>query len=366
MIGLSAATGPLDAAAAGAAPGSLLTSNVFLITVDGLRWQEVFRGAELALLNPTNGGIPNTNRVFTDFWRDTPEQRREALLPFFWTAIARSGQLYGNTNAGSVARLTNGRKFTYPGFNELLAGFADDRINKNEKRPNPNVTVLEWLHQKPAFAGRVRAIVNWDVHPYILNSGRSGIATWSGYETHAANAPKGSRLELVQQLFHDITPVWPDMNFDVFYAHAALEAMRQDAPRLVWIALSEPDEWAHEGRYDLYLYAAQRMDRYVRNLWDLAQSLPAYRGRTTLLLTCDHGRGAGPKAWKDHGAAVEGAEYIWIAALGPDTTPLGERRQTAEVEQRQIAATVAALFGEDYPGTFPQAAPAIADIVRRP
>ncbi len=339
-----------------------LTENVFLITVDGFRWQEVFGGAEALLMNEKNGGVTDANQLKAALWRDAPEDRRQALLPFFWSVIATKGQLYGNQNKGSVARVTNGRNFTYPGFNEILTGFADDRIDKNEKRENPNVTVLEWLHQKPEFTNRVAAFANWDVFPFILNTRRSGIPMWTGFETNR-NAAAGSRMEVIEQLFRDTTPLWPDMNFDSFYFRATLEYVKEKKPRVVWIAFSETDEWAHEGRYDHYLSAARKVDGYVRVLWETLQTIPRYRGKTTFMLTCDHGRGSGPVAWKDHGATVEGAEGIWLAVLGPDTPSLGERTNASEIGQNQIAATLAALLGHDYHAAVPKSGPPIRDLL---
>ena len=73
------------------------------------------------------------------------------------------------------------------------------------------------------------------------------------------------------------------------------------------------------------------------------------------VITPDHGRGSGPVEWRNHGAAVEGAENIWLAILGPDTPPLGERTDTEAVFQNQIAATLAALLGEDYGAAVPKA-----------
>jgi len=336
------------------------TENVFLISVDGLRWQEVFNGAERALMDHANG-VADTNRLEKQFWRDTTEARREALMPFFWSVIARKGQLYGNQNKGSVARVTNGLKFTYPGFNEILTGFADPRIDQNEKHDNPNVTVLEWLYQKPEFTNRVAAIANWDVFPYILNTRRSGIPMWTGYETNSIAKP-GSRLELVEQLSRETTSLWPDMNFDSFYLHAALEYLKEKKPRVVWIAFSETDEWAHEGRYDQYLAAAHNVDGYVQTLWDSLQSMPEYHDKTTLILTCDHGRGSGSPGWKNHGADIEGAENIWLAVLGPDTPMLGERTNVTSIGQNQIAATLAALLGQDYHSAVPKSGPTIQDL----
>src|SRR5205085_1387147 len=74
----------------------LQTRNVLFISIDGMRWQEVFRGAEAAMMNKEFGGVPEAAKLYEAFWADTPEARREKLMPFFWGAIAREGQLYGN------------------------------------------------------------------------------------------------------------------------------------------------------------------------------------------------------------------------------------------------------------------------------
>src|SRR5207248_5195491 len=71
---------------------ALKTQNVFLIISDGFRWQEVFNGAEADLMTKQNGGVTDTNALRAKFWRETPEARREALLPFFWKQIANQGQ----------------------------------------------------------------------------------------------------------------------------------------------------------------------------------------------------------------------------------------------------------------------------------
>ena len=114
---------------AGAVPHK--TENVFLITLDGMRWQEVFGGMQKQLAT-REFGVWDTNRLDSWFWRETPEESRRVLMPFFWDVIAKQGQLYGNTNKGSIARVTNGKNFTYPGFNEIFTGRPDDRIDKNE------------------------------------------------------------------------------------------------------------------------------------------------------------------------------------------------------------------------------------------
>lgn len=342
----------------------LKTDNVFLITLDGMRWQEVFSGVEAALISKQAGGVGDTNRLGQAFWRDSLEERRKALLPFFWNVIAREGQLVGNRDLNSKAQVTNGKNFTYPGFNEILTGFPDEAIDSNASVLNKNVTVFEWLNQKRPFKDHTVAFANWDVFSYILNAERAGIPIWTGYKEGTLHG-KSDAFQKVAAMAHDITPVWDGMNFDVFFYHATLEYMREQKPRLVWLAFSETDEWAHEGRYDLYLKAAHRIDSYIKGLWDAAQSMRQYKGKTTFILTTDHGRGTGPSAWRDHGASVKGAEEIWIAILGPDTPSLGERRDAPTYGQNQIAATIAALLGHDYKTSVPRAGDPITEFLRK-
>jgi arylsulfatase A-like enzyme len=133
-------------------------------------------------------------------------------------------------------------------------------------------------------------------------------------------------------------------------------------PRVFLLALGEPDEWAHARRYDRYLDSIRRCDRFVRQLWEMLQAMPEYRGTTALLLSPDHGRGVTGADWTSHGKKIPRAEETWLAALGPGIPARGERRDTAEVHQAQIAATIAALLGEDFRAAFPEAAAPIADL----
>src|SRR5262245_11147913 len=344
------------------AASTLKTRNVLVITFDGLRWQEVFTGADAALINKEYGGVANTNALREAFWRETPEARRQALLPFFWDVMARRGQLFGNTNKGSIVKVTNGRNFSYPGYNELLTGVADPRIDSNAKKPNPNTNVLEWLNQKRAYRGRVAALGAWEVFPYILNRERSGLHVRAGWEPMFLGKVD-ARGQVLNEFMQDITPAFEDVAYDAFVFHGAIGYLKSKKPRVLYIAFGETDDWAHDGHYDRVLNAAHHTDRFIQRLWESAQSMPEYRDKTTLVIVTDHGRGSGLKEWKDHGEKTQGSEYIWVAVMGPDTPALGERSDTPLITQGQIAASVAALLGEDYCAAFPQAARHIAELV---
>jgi hypothetical protein len=91
--------------------------------------------------------------------------------------------------------------------------------------------------------------------------------------------------------------------------------------------------------------------------------MPQYRDKTTFIITADHGRGSGLEDWKKHGEKIANSESDWIAVIGPDTPPAGERTQTEAHTQSQIAATIAALLGEDYCAAFPASGAPIADVL---
>jgi hypothetical protein len=340
------------------------TRNILLVTTDGLRWQEVFGGADPALLNKEDGGVQRVDLLQKEFGGDTPEIRRKTLLPFMWNVIAKNGQIFGNANAGSEAKVTNGKNFSYPGYNEIFTGAADPTIDNNDKTPNQNVTVLEWLNGQDDFHNRIAAFGSWDVFPYILNNTRSKLRVVAGWDPLVGRGLSGEE-RLLSRLITETPRIWEECCYDSFTFHAALEYFKRQRPRVLYIGLGETDEFAHMGRFDNYLRAANRFDTHLRILWDTVQLLPDYRGTTTLIVTTDHGRGDAPVEWKSHGAKIKGSERIWIGVLGPDTPALGERTNVALVTQSQIAATLATFMGLDYRASAPRAAPPINDVFLR-
>ena len=353
--------------AAGAEPGALKTRNVVLIVSDGLRWQEIFTGADPTLLNEKYGGIWDKEAdLKREFWRDDVNERRKALFPFIWTTVASRGQIFGNQTKGSVARVTNGFAFSYPGYNEMLSGHPDPRINTNEFGPNPNITVFEWLNGLPEFHGRVAAHAGWATFRDIFNVGRSHLPVQSGWDLPYPGATT-PREQLLNRLYETHTRFdYEDLD-DSFMQVTLLDSLKKTQPRVLFVGYGETDNWGHAGRYDLLLHAAHNFDRFLGELWNTLQQMPAYRDSTTFIITCDHGRGSGLTEWKEHGVEEKGSENVWIAVLGPDTAPLGERSNTPEVHQAQIAATLAAFLGKDYPKAVPAAAPPLPGVVgKRP
>jgi Type I phosphodiesterase / nucleotide pyrophosphatase len=348
LIGAAMLAGPATTPLVGQATDQ----RVIVVTIDGMRWQEVFGGADHDLLVGPNGGVEDTALVRDRFWGGTPTDRRRRLLPFLWDSIATGGQVFGDPSAGSLVRVTNGKWFSYPGYNELFSGAPDDRIDSNDKVPNPNVTVLEWLATRRGYREAIAIFGSWDVFPYIFNVERSGLpVTALGIPFPHATS---ERERTIDDYTDRLPLLWRGSALDAPAMEAALATLSRDRPRVLVVLLGETDEWAHRRRYDLYLDAAHRADQFIADLWHAAQALPEYRGRTSLLLATDHGRGEG-RDWTDHGREVPAAERIWMAMRGPKTPPLGVRRGFHGT-QSQLAATVASLLGEDWQSARPDAA----------
>ena len=295
-------------------------SNVIVVVSDGLRWQEVFRGADSTILfgDPAALG-PDAAEVRRKYWRASAAERRQALMPFVWGTLVREGELRGNRDLGSHVDVTNEMRFSYPGYNEMLVGYPDSRIDTNEFGPNPNVTVFEWLNQHRVFQGRVAAFGTWDVFRDIFNVERSRIDVRTN----------GSK------------PI------DVVVHRDVIPYLAKKRPKAVFVGYAETDDWGHEGRYDRFLDAVHAVDGYLKEIWDRSQSHPAYRGRTTVIFTADHGRGRSASTWMNHGKEVDGAEETFIISIGPDIAALGETRGSRNT-LGEVAFRAAAAVGLQY------------------
>ncbi len=174
------------------------------------------------------------------------------------------------------------------------------------------------------------------------------------------------RDALLRELYATSTRFDEEDTWNSFLQIPLLDYVKTSHPRVLFVGYGETDNWAHQGRYDLVLDSAQRMDHFVHQLWDTMQAMPQYRGTTTFIITTDHGRGSGLTEWKEHGVEEKGSENIWVAVMGPDTAPLGERAHVAPLAQAQIAATVAAFVGKDYHHDVAKAALPITEVLSAP
>ncbi len=345
-----------------AAAADATVSNIFLVTLDGLRWQEVFRGLDESLA--TNGDYTERSEtIIARYGASNTEDSAAALMPFLHNRVFRDGTVVGNRDRNSCARVSNSWYFSYPGYNEILTGVVDESIDSNAKIPNANKTFLELLNDTGRYRDQVAAFGSWDVFPYIFNVERSGL-----HLNAAQNAdPAENEFEVfLNRLQDDIPSPWGNVRLDAFTHHYALSHIRNHHPRIVYIGYGETDDFAHDGQYDQYVMAAHRNDRFIEELWELISSDAFYKDNTVLFVTVDHGRGEEPEeTWRHHASkksvsrnmqslaryeeGIVGSDAVWMAAIGPGV-PASGLVATGDgcLTSDRIAATLLKLLGEDY------------------
>ncbi len=320
------------------------TRNVVIVTLDGYRWQELFNGSDERILRRKK--FRRYVSIDQQLIPGSAELRRSALMPFMWSTVQREGQIYGNRKTGNKVNCSNRHLLSYPGYSEMLTGFADPRVRTNRKHINPNPTVLEFLNRQEEFHYDVAAFTTWDVFPYILREDISKIPVNAGGDLQVGKLSQ--REHWLNEHREIVINPANSARYDEYTFDYALEYMKRKRPRVMFISLNETDEHAHGGRYDVYLQSAHKADSLLAVLWHWLQSEPDYKDQTTLIISTDHGRGKGRRNWRSHHMFIPASKQIWFAVLGPDTQALGEMKEKKRYFQNQLARTIGAFLGFDY------------------
>jgi hypothetical protein len=326
-----------------------------------VRIQELFGGMDATIANApeAESGIYDRDVTRARYWRATPEERREALMPFLWKTLAPAGIVLGNPAKGSRVTVRNDQWFSYPGYSEILTGEPHAEIRSNDFVRYPHETVLDYAKRKLGLApAAVAQIGSWDGFKFAA-SRADGTFFMNGSHDAVPAALSTPEIDQLVGLRREVMQLWEESSNDALTFRIALAYLRKHEPRVLWIGLGQSDDWAHARRYDRLLDYLTLADGLIAELWRTLQSLERYRGRTTLIVTTDHGRGRTPSDWAEHDAGIEGSQDIWLAILGPDTPALGEARDVTGVTQSNIAATILQHLGLDYRAFNPEAGPPV-------
>lgn len=337
--------------------------HVIVISLDGVRTQEMFGGIDAEILQHVLGPKKRAaeHPLYKAYWRPTREARREALMPFLWgTFLKQHGSIVGDHTAGSVMTLGNTHRFSYPGYAELMTGVPHDAvIDSNDSRFYPFETVLQFLRREFALPKEgVACFGSWDVFSYIPQSKAGEVFTNAGYEDYPSTDPRIATLNAAQ---HMTVPAWDTARYDHYTWQFALHHLQQHAPKAMWIGLDETDDWSHNKGYVRVIEYLHRFDGWLKDLWTTLQARPGLAGRTALMLVTDHGRGNTTADWSDHGKDTEGAQYVWAAVAAPNWPARGLwKAGHRPASQSQVAATVASLVGKDWRKASPAAGAPLA------
>lgn len=335
---------------------------IIIITTDGLRWQEIFKGMDSVLASNREYNQGDSLNIFKKYWDKTIEGRRQKLLPFFWGTMSKQGQLFGNREYKNKVDNANPYWFSYPGYSEILTGHVDSLINSNEYPPNPHTTILDFFQSLPNYKGRVAAFGAWGAFDRILNERRAGFPVINAFDDNTV-ALKDPTMYLLNEMNQNgFKPFGYGETLDVFTHYQAFHYLKTKKPKAFFISYGDTDEFAHSGEYKYYLEAAHQFDQWLSDIWRWIQSDADFRNKTTILITTDHGRGDLNKAqWKSHGKSVVDSHQMWFALIGPKVKNIGEIKKEQQIYQKQLAATLAQLAGYTFTANHEVSSPVIIE-----
>jgi hypothetical protein len=343
-----------------APPGD--TRNVILVTLDGVRVQEVFGGLDETI------AVHDEQQVYSDmaamrarFGGATPEARRAALMPQLWSLLTPQGMVLGNPAHDNHVKVQNKVLWSTPGYTEIMTGLPRAAVTDNDDLRHPYPTVLEFARQELGLEfQQVAQLGSWEGFSLAAASRDDAFLMVGAHDS--VPAPWGSpQIDELAALRRQVMGLWEEGSNDTLTFRMAQAYLVKNQPRVMWLALVNSDDWAHADRYDRYLAYLHLADTLIGELWQTLQSLEAYRGRTTLIITTDHGRGLQGSDWAEHDITIPGSDDIWLAVIGPDTPDLGEVREQGTLYQGQVAGTLLQFLGLDVRAMDPEALPPAAD-----
>ena len=103
---------------------------------------------------------------------------------------------------------------------------------------------------------------------------------------------------------------------DIDVWHETEQVISDLAPHFLLMYLADVDSRGHSGNWEDYLNAISIADSLVGELWNTLQTDTSYAGKTTMLVTNDHGRH--DYNFQGHGDDCMGCRHIQLLAIGPD------------------------------------------------
>lgn len=263
-------------------PVRVNSPKVLMITLDGVRWQEIFNGTDPVMFHGQ-------------------KMSAKELLPNLHYQFVERGMVVGKD---SMFVATGPNHISLPGYLEIMRGHPSTDCQENDCEPRLKEDTMADLFNKSAvFASwdTIRKTVGKSVDSSVVNCGRSFRSTgW-----HKAELEDNQNFP----------EVWGDYPYrpDDLTEKAAIDYLQYYSPDFMWISLGDTDEWAHYGDYDKYVESLQQADKFVGMAVEMVK-----RGEDgndfTFIVTADHGRGLN---WQHHGWDKESArDWVMMAGRG--------------------------------------------------
>ena len=251
--------------------------------------------------------------------------------------LVDEGVALGGPDAPMVA---SGPRFvSLPGYREILTGRRGSSCVDNDCPLIDEPTLLDELRASDVpDAGDIAVVASWEVIARAASTTPSLLALSAGRHGGPARGAlavsAAARADLDASVGARAWPGHGDYRPDALTAALALDVVSAVRPRTMWLALGDPDEYAHRNDRDGYHRALVAADEALARVIERVGL-----DDTIVVVTADHGRAAN---FRDHGDAPE-SSAVWLVAAGAGIPRLGFARTHELHRLADIAPTLRAL-----------------------
>jgi hypothetical protein len=313
---------------------------VVLVALDGVRWQDVFQGA--------NRALSRRRGLYPPAWSSP-----RSLLPNLYRAIDRHGVALGAPGHGAEVSVGGFQLISLPGYLELFAGHPDPGCTSNECVRPPARTIVDDVVDSSG-TDDVAVVTSWpnvarassaDPSRFAVTAGRRRVECASDLLAIPGMAPL-----LDEGMRAGAFPGEGDYRPDAFTGPIALRVLEATQPRFLFVGLGDADEYAHRSDYPRYLQAIHDSDAFLGQLDDALAGMGERGRHTTVIVTTDHGRS---RDFRDHGSRYPESARIWLVASGDDVHARGFADAARRYTLSDVAPTVRSLLGIAAAGGSP-------------
>lgn len=276
---------------------------IVVVTLDGVRWREVFEGVDPALA--ASHGLDPKEVV-----------NAKALMPNLHAIVATHGAALGAPGYGATISASGPNFVSLPGYAELLTGRRSTRCQDNQCTGSGARTLFDEFSVGSARnATQVAMFTSW---PDIAR-----VASERGVVAEPLPRSTGFRPDSVT-------------------ADLAIAHLKAHAAGFLFLGLGEPDEFGHQDDYGGYLNAIRRADARIAEVDHELTRLAARGTRTALFVTADHGRA---DSFVDHGSKFPESARVWLIAAGSAVRAAGFVAAPSQRRLADLAPTVRQIAG---------------------
>jgi hypothetical protein len=306
--------------AASSSRASLPAVTVVVVTLDGVRWHEVFEGVDPRLA--ASHGLPASDVVSA-----------AELTPNLHRIVATHGSALGAPGHGEAISASGPNFVSLPGYAELFTGRRATRCRDNQCTGSGTRTLLD------DFAAN-------------FGRGASQVALFSSW-------PDIARVASERGVVAEPLPRRSGFRSDAVTADLAIAHLKAHAPRFMFLGLGEPDEYGHQNDYAGYLNAVRRADARIAEIDGELTRLAARGTRTALFVTADHGRADN---FVEHGAKFPESARVWLIAAGSALRASGFVKAPTQRRLADLAPTVRQIAGLP-PDSDPEAGMPLSELL---